>query len=138
MRQFKFAGFAVIALLSLGPAQAAELTAGQLEAASRVYLGAARCEFNQTVSLSAVDGRPGHFRLGYKNASYTLVPQETTTGAVRLEDTKAGIVWLQIPAKSMLMNARLGQRVLDGCMHAEQRAAAEPAGGGIGVAVAPR
>jgi len=51
------------------------------------------------------------------------VPEETTTGALRLEDKKAGIVWLQIPSKSMLMNARIGQRMVDGCMHAEQRAA---------------
>jgi hypothetical protein len=32
-------------------------------------------------------------------------------------------VWLQIPSKSMLMNAKVGQRMVDGCMHPEQRAA---------------
>lgn len=118
---------ALIALVtSFGalPALAAdELSPGQLEAAGRVYLGTAACEFNQTVSLAAIDGQPGHFKLGYKKAQYTMVPQETSTGAVRLEDARSGLVWLQIPAKSMLMNTKLGQRVADACQMAEQRAA---------------
>jgi hypothetical protein len=54
---------------------------------------------------------------------YVVIPEETTSGAIRLEDKRQGIVWLQIPSKSMLMNARIGQRMVDGCMHAEQRAA---------------
>jgi hypothetical protein len=128
--------FAAVLLGAL-PALAAEpLSAGQLEAAARVYTGTAECEFNQKISLAAVDGTPGHFKLGYKNASYTLVPQETTTGAVRLEDRKAGVVWLQIPAKSMLMNAKIGQRMVDSCQHAEQRSPAAPAGAGLGVELA--
>ena len=110
-------------LAAAWPALAGELTSGQLDAASRVFVGNAQCDHNQQVSLSAVPGQPGHFKLNYKKASYTLVPEETTTGAVRLEDKKAGIVWLQIPAKSMLMNAKVGQRVLDGCKHAEQNGA---------------
>jgi hypothetical protein len=104
------------------PVFAAEsLTPGQLEAANRVYLGTAECEFNEKVSLAPIDGKPGHFRLAFKKASYTMVPQETTTGAVRLVDDKAGVVWLQIPSKSMLMNARLGQRMIDACQTPEQR-----------------
>lgn len=113
------------------------LTQGQLDAAARVYTGAASCEFDQTVNLAPIDGKPGHFKLSHKKASYTVVPEETTTGAVRLEDRKAGIVWLQIPAKSMLMNAKLGQRMVDSCLHAEQRNAAAPAEGAtIGIVAA--
>ena len=83
------------------------------------------CEFNQKVSLKAVDGQPGHFQLAFKKVTYRMIPQETTTGAVRLEDKKAGVVWLQIPVKSMLMNAKIGQRMVDACLHADQRAAIE-------------
>jgi hypothetical protein len=95
----------------------------QLLVADRVLTGDAQCEFGQHVSVEPVAGQRGHFRVRHLKASYTMVPEETTTGAVRLEDKKAGMVWLQIPSKSMLMNARVGQRVVDGCMHAEQRAA---------------
>ncbi len=107
---------AVAALASLAlPAAAETLSSGQLEAAGRVYTGVAQCDQGQTVSVTPVAGKEGVFVLEHKKAKYTLVPEETTTGAVRLEDKKAGIVWIQIPSKSMLMNARLGQRVADGC-----------------------
>ncbi len=106
------------------PALAADpLSAGQMDAASQVFVGTATCEFNNKITLAPIDGQPGHFKLQHKKATYTMVPQETTTGAVRLEDSKAGVVWLQIPAKSMLMNAKLGQRVADGCQMSEQAAA---------------
>lgn len=95
----------------------------QLQLADRVLTGDAACEFDQVVNVERIEGKPGYFRLKHKKAVYTLVPEETTTGALRLEDKKAGIVWLQIPSKSMLMNARIGQRIVDGCMHPEQRAA---------------
>lgn len=54
-----------------------------------------------------------------------MIPVATTTGAVRLEDTKAGAVWLQIANKSMLMNQKLGQRMADECMSPEQYVVAE-------------
>lgn len=109
--------------LALGQETAQRISETQLLIADRVLTGDAACEFNQTVSVRPIAGQPGRFRLTYKHVSYTMVPEETSTGAVRLEDKKAGIVWLQIPSKSMLMNARIGQRMVDACMHAEQRAA---------------
>lgn len=109
------------AALSLPAAAEVALTPGQLEAAGYVFQGTADCEFNKKVHVSAIAGKPGHFKLDYGKASYTVVPEVTTTGAVRLEDKKNGIVWLQIPAKSMLMNAKLGRRLVDSCLHPEQR-----------------
>jgi len=100
-----------------------------LRIADRVLTGDAACEFDQTVSVLPINGQPGHFRVTFKKVAYTVVPEETTSGAIRLEDKKAGIVWLQIPSKSMLMNAKVGQRMVDGCMHAEQRAAVSAAQG---------
>ena len=115
---------AALTLLACGGAFANPvLTPGQSEAASRVYLGIADCEFKQQIVLSTIPDRPGHFRLQHLKASYVMVPQETSTGAVRLEDPHNGIVWLQIPAKSMLMNAKLGRRLVDACQTIEQRSA---------------
>jgi len=99
------------------------MSQAQIEIADRVFTGNAQCEFNQQVSVQPIAGKPGHFKVGFKNASYTMVPEETTTGAVRLEDKRAGIVWVQIPAKSMLLNAKAGQRMVDGCQQSQQRAA---------------
>jgi hypothetical protein len=94
----------------------------QLDIASRVLVGNAKCEFNQQVSVQPLEGKPGFFKVGFKNAHYIMTPEATTTGAVRLEDKKAGVVWVQIPAKSMLLNSKIGQRMVDGCQQAEQRA----------------
>ena len=109
--------------LALGQETAQRVSDNQLKIADRVLTGDATCDFDQVVSVLPIDGQPGHFRITFKKVNYTVIPEETTTGAIRLEDKKAGIVWLQIPSKSMLMNARAGQRMVDGCMHAEQRAA---------------
>jgi hypothetical protein len=111
--------------LALASEVTEQISEGQMQAAARVMTGDIDCEFNQKITLKAVDGQPGHFHLGFKKVTYRMVPQETTTGAVRLEDKKAGVVWLQIPVKSMLMNAKIGQRMVDACLHADQRAAIE-------------
>lgn len=113
------------------------ISEAQLTVADRVLTGDAACEFDQRVSVQPVTGQPGHFKVQHKKAVYTMVPEDTSTGAVRLEDKKAGMVWLQIPSKSMLMNARVGQRVVDGCMHPEQRAAVSAAEGAAKAASRP-
>ena len=99
------------------------LTTGQLDAAGRVFVGTAICDANQQVGLAPVPGLPGHFVLTHNKTVVRLVAQETTSGAVRLEDAKSGLVWIQIPAKSMLMNTKLGRRVVDACTTPEQTAA---------------
>jgi hypothetical protein len=105
----------------------AALSEEQLAVAPRVHQGEAQCEFNQKVHLSPHPDKPGRFRLQFNKMVYTLAPEPTTTGAVRLEDKRAGVVWLQIPSKSMLMNAKIGQRMVDACLHPEQLPVAEAA-----------
>jgi len=114
------------------------LSPDQLAAAERVNRGDAECEFSQTVKVQPHPQRPGLFQVLFKNQIFTMAPEPTTTGAVRLDDKRNGMMWLQIPTKSMLMNSRIGQRMVDSCTHSEQRAtiaanAANPTGGGIGI-----
>ena len=119
--------------LALATETVEEISEAQLAVAAQVLTGTAACEFNQQISITAVDGQPGHFVVGHKGVRYHMTPRETSTGAVRLEDKTRGVVWLQIPAKSMLMNARAGQRMVDSCQLAEQRVAVAPTGAGIGI-----
>lgn len=93
--------------------------------ADRVYLGRIACELGAHVTVTADPAAPGHFHIEGKNFKYYMSPVATSTGTVRLEDTKAGAVWLQIANKSMLMNQRLGQRLADECMSSEQVVVAE-------------
>lgn len=109
--------------LALATTTIETINENQLAIAARVLTGRADCEFQQSVQVDPLAEHPGHFVVKFKNGSYTMVPEETTTGAVRLVDRNAGVIWLQIPAKSMMMNSKIGQRMVDGCTHAEQRAA---------------
>ena len=97
------------------------LSQDQLVTADRVLLGQSRCEFDQSVNVAAVPGQKGWFNVEYKGKSYLMAPEHTTTGAVRLEDKRAGVMWLQIANKSMLMNSKIGQRMVDNCVHPGQK-----------------
>ncbi len=111
--------------LAVASETVAALTAAQMEVASRVLIGKADCEFSQHVDVQPAEGKPGHFKVNFKNASYEMVPEETTTGAVRLQDKRNGVMWLQIPSKSMLLNNKIGQRMVDSCMVASQKTIAD-------------
>ncbi|HEY6354848.1 MAG TPA: hypothetical protein VIY30_10190 [Burkholderiaceae bacterium] len=101
--------------------QVAALSSDQLHTADRVLVGQSRCEFDQSVNVAAVPGQKGWFNVEFKGKSYLMAPEATTTGAVRLEDKKNGMMWLQIANKSMLMNSKIGQRMVDNCVHPSQR-----------------
>lgn len=97
-----------------------DLSAEQIATAERVLTGPIACELSQSVTVKTGD-KPGYIKLTFKGRTYTLAPEATTSGAVRLEDKKAGVVWLQIANKSMLMNSKAGQRMVDGCVHDKQK-----------------
>jgi hypothetical protein len=103
------------------PAPLADLSEEQLANAERVLTGAQACEFNQTIAVEGAPEKAGYFHIVFKGKKYLLAPEPTTTGAVRLEDKKAGVVWLQIANKSMLMNSKIGQRMVDECVHPTQK-----------------
>lgn len=96
------------------------LTPAQQAIATTVHIGKIPCELGQTVELVPMEGMQGFFKLHLGKLSYTVAPEVTTTGAVRLEDRANGIVWLQLINKSMLMNQRLGRRMADECMSPPQ------------------
>ncbi len=104
--------------------QAAEaaLTPAELAIAERVYQGKLPCDEGTAVTLVPDAKTPGYFNVQLKSTKFRMFPVETTTGAIRLEDKKAGVVWLQLANKSMLMNQKLGQRLADGCMSPAQSA----------------
>jgi hypothetical protein len=101
------------------------LTQDELAIAERVHVGSLPCELGASVSLSPDSKTPGYFDVQGKNFKYRMSPVATTTGAIRLEDRKAGAVWLQLANKSMLMNQKQGVRLADECMSPAQVAIAE-------------
>ncbi len=115
------------------------LNPGQLSMADRVLTGVADCEFKEKVDVEKIEGHSGNFKVTYDHKTYVMVPEETTTGAIRLVDTAGAVVWIQIPMKSMLMNQKEHHRLVDNCQEDEQRIAvqsSQKAGANAG-AVAP-
>jgi hypothetical protein len=101
------------------------LNADEMVLADRVHTGRIACELGQHVSVSKDDKNPGHFLVSGSGFNFHMSPVGTSTGVVRLEDAKAGAVWLQIANKSMLMNQKQGKRLADECMSPEQLQVAE-------------
>jgi hypothetical protein len=49
-----------------------------------------------------------------------MKPVLSSTGALRLEDVTGRTLMIQIANKSMLLDTKIGQRLLDDCVHPEQ------------------
>lgn len=108
------------------PAEAA-LVPDQLAIAERVHVGQMPCELGASVTVSADPKAPGYFHMQGKNFRYRMAPVVSATGTIRLEDPKAGAVWLQMASKSMLMNQKQGTRLADECVSPAQLALAQAA-----------
>lgn len=108
------------ATIAVAPAEPDLASPAQLAAAERVYYGTYACEFDKTVHVSTLPKYPGYAELRFGKSVYVMKPVESPTGAVRLEDVKGETLVVQIAAKSMLLNVRTGQRLLDGCVSEQQ------------------
>jgi hypothetical protein len=97
------------------------LTEAELAIAKNVYTGAIQCELGANVTVTADEKNPGFFQVTTDKLRYYMHPVESRTGAIRMEDNRAGAMWLQLGSKSMLMNQKLGQRVADECATPRQR-----------------
>ena len=110
----------------------------QLTAAGIAHLGDYACELGDSVHVQATPKNEGYIDVHHKKAVYTMTPVLSSTGALRLEDVHGRMFYLQIANKSMLMDQKAGQRVVDGCVHEKQRAAAAaPPTQSLGIAPAP-
>ena len=92
----------------------------ELSIAERVHVGHLPCELGASVQMTADTNTPGYFHLQGKGYKYRMKPVSTSSGAIRLEDEKAGAVWLQLANKSMLMDQKNGRRLADECAHPDQ------------------
>lgn len=113
------------ALAATNAALGSELSPEQTQTAQLVHTGRIACELGAFVNVDADDKNPGHFYVHGKGFRYHMTPVASRTGSVRLEDVKAGAVWLQIANKSMLMDQKRGQRLADECMSVAQTEVAQ-------------
>ena len=93
----------------------------QLRAAERVHFGDYECEFNQRLQVQLDPKFPGYVKVVGVGVDYLMKPVASQTGAIRLEDVRQIGLLLQVAGKSMLMNVKTGQRMIDNCVHPAQR-----------------
>lgn len=98
----------------------------QLAATERAYLGVYDCEFKQSIGITR-NIKPGYLDVSWQKETFTMKPVLSSTGALRLEDVTGRTLMIQIANKSMLMDTKVGRRLVDECLHPEQRASIEAA-----------
>jgi len=79
-----------------------------------------KCELNDSLTIYSHENDDNRTALRWKNRLYGLKRIATTTGANRFENKKAGLVWIGIPTKGMLLDSIRGQQLANECKTASQ------------------
>jgi len=99
----------------------------QIDASERVFYGVYECEFNQTIDITPNTAFPAYVNLKHGKIAYLMKPVLSSTGAIRLEDIRGQTLMVQIASKSMLLNVKSAQRLVDDCVSPKQRGLIEAA-----------
>jgi len=106
------------------PDPSIKLSEAQLAIAKTVHTGEIACELGEKVTIRPMK-RDGFFFVARGVNKFVMHPEESRTGAIRLEDPARGALWLQLANKSMLMSQKEGKRLADECQSPEQLAYAK-------------
>ena len=92
------------------------------------------CELGNKVTIYSNASDEAHIALRWKKRLHRLTRVGTTTGANRFENKLYGLIWIGIPAKSMLLDSKQNRQLANECRDAEQKkqmdtAATAPAAG---------
>jgi hypothetical protein len=74
-----------------------------------------KCELGNTLTMYTNADDQQHVGMRWKHRIYRMTRMETSTGANRFENTKAGFVFIGIPAKGLLLDSRRGQQLANEC-----------------------
>jgi len=78
------------------------------------------CELGNKVTIYTNEGDSGHVALRWKKRLHRMTRVGTSTGASRFENTTYGLVWIGIPAKSMLLDSKANRQLANECRNADQ------------------
>jgi hypothetical protein len=78
------------------------------------------CELGNKVTIYENAADDKHIALRWNKRLHRLTRVDTTTGANRFENRRYGLVWIGIPAKSMLLDSKKGKQLANECKNAEQ------------------
>jgi membrane-bound inhibitor of C-type lysozyme len=78
------------------------------------------CELGNKVTIYTNEKDADHIALRWKNRLHRMSRVSTTTGAQRYENPAFGIIWIGIPAKSILLDSKQNRQLANECKNAEQ------------------
>ncbi len=83
------------------------------------------CELGNKVTVYLNDTDMNSIAVRWKKRLHRLTRVETTTGAQRFENKHYGLIWIGIPAKSMLLDSKQNRQLANECQTEEQVNAAK-------------
>lgn len=78
------------------------------------------CEMGNKVTIYTNEADSSHMALRWKKRLHQMTRVGTSTGATRFENTTFGLVWIGIPAKSMLLDSKANRQLANECKNADQ------------------
>jgi hypothetical protein len=79
-----------------------------------------KCELGNKITIYHNVNDDKHIALRWKNQLHQLNRIQTSTGANRFENRKYGLVWIDIPAKGMLLDSKKSQQLANECKSPQQ------------------
>lgn len=79
------------------------------------------CEFGSKITTYQQADDGDHMTLRWQHKLHPLTKVSTTTGATRFEDTAHGLVWIGIPSKNILLDAKSGHPLANECKSPAQQ-----------------
>lgn len=80
------------------------------------------CELGADVTIFRNDGDDKYIALQWQKLLTRMSRVGTTTGANRFENKRSGLVWIGIPTKGILLDAKNGHQLANECKDARQAA----------------
>jgi hypothetical protein len=77
--------------------------------------GTYRCELGRSVQVSTVAADLRSTVLRWGEGDYTMRSVDARSGALRYEDPAAGLAWIVLKDRAMLLDTRAGQRLANAC-----------------------
>ncbi len=87
---------------------------GQLE--FQLNSGIYQCEQGLKVHVQRDPGDTRHIRIGWTNNEYQLSRDDSSSGLPRYENIPSGLVWIDLPWKSVLLDGRKNKPLASECV----------------------